>query len=258
MPDDGSVYTSTFRHPTGLHPILDISISGAALEAPSRLCALHAYLTLPSHLFIDRYQLSDTLFLASQNLVSLRSLSGETDLEAPDWVVKRWGSAALIEIATPVRGTAQDWNVSIPMHLRYLTNAGSNQTSTTVSGTRESSIEDVTVPWPVVFWACMAEEGLKMSINPFDRVNLGYDGLFGPKTMFYHVSPSPSTAYGLLNRIQVPILDVQEAADLKVELITGVVVMLGFVWICWKLLSANIRGDESKESANSSKAKKEM
>ncbi|KAI4935588.1 uncharacterized protein J4E92_002879 [Alternaria infectoria] len=70
-------------------------------DKPNRSCKLHTHLTLPSYLFIDKYQFSDTLFLADKNLKRLRSLAGATDLEAPDWVVPAWGSAALFELATP-------------------------------------------------------------------------------------------------------------------------------------------------------------
>ncbi|KAI1540364.1 PIG-X-domain-containing protein [Pyrenophora tritici-repentis] len=46
-------------------------------------------------------QKPNALFLASKNIKSLRSLSGATDLEAPDWVVEEWGSAALFQLAVP-------------------------------------------------------------------------------------------------------------------------------------------------------------
>ncbi|KAI1573798.1 PIG-X domain containing protein [Pyrenophora tritici-repentis] len=70
-------------------------------QKPTPSCKLHAHLTLPSYLFIDKYQFTDALFLASKNIKSLRSLSGATDLEAPDWVVEEWGSAALFQLAVP-------------------------------------------------------------------------------------------------------------------------------------------------------------
>ncbi len=56
-----------------------------------------------------------------------------------------------------------------------------------------------------------------MAVNPFDRVNLGYEGIFGPKTMFYHLSPSPAAnasagdAVGmetLVKAVRVPVLNV--------------------------------------------------
>ena len=74
-----------------------------------------------------------------------------------------------------------------------------------------------------------------MSVNPFDRANLGYDGLFGPRTMFYHLQP---TAVGngngsLVETLRVPVLDAGKTE--WVERGTVVVVLLGFLWVCWRL-----------------------
>jgi hypothetical protein len=85
-----------------------------------------------------------------------------------------------------------------------------------------------------------------MSVNPFDRVNLGYDGLFGPKTMFYQLSPQPANSSGLLlETVDVPILDLDKAR--AVEIGTVVVVVLGFLWVCWKLWLAGVRSTRTQE-----------
>ncbi|MCJ1247220.1 protease B nonderepressible form [Trapelia coarctata] len=218
-----SSYLASFLFPTGLHPTLRLTFPTAELEPPSENCALHSYLTLASTLFPDKYQLSSPLFLASKNLRSLRSVAGETDLEAPDWAIEKWGSAMLVELATPQAGSSPkqgSWHADIPLHLRYL--------SPSVSGVAATEI-----PWPVVFWACRAEKGTKMSVNPFDRVNLGYDGLFGPKTMFYHLSPNNRSAT-LVETLSVPVLQTYRASWIKPG--TVAVVLLGFCWVLWKLL----------------------
>ncbi|KAI9714755.1 MAG: protease B nonderepressible form [Bogoriella megaspora] len=197
-----------------------------SLTPPSESCALHTYLTLPSALFIDKYQLQDPLFLASQNLIKLHSISGATDLEAPDWAIKQWGSAVLLELAypsPPPSQTSQEWTVSVPLHLRYL-DATANS----------SGMSSVQMPWPVVFWACNAEEGTKMSVNPFDRTNLGYDGLFGPRTMFYHVPPRQNESGWLVETIPVPVLDLDRAW--YVEWGTMLAIFAGFSWVVWKLV----------------------
>ena len=185
-------------------------------------CALHAFLTLPSFLFADKYQLADQLFLASKNLQKLHVLYGESDLEAPDWAVKRWGSAMLLELAPPGRGkdASEPWRAEIPMHLRYMAPA------------RKGTV-DLEVPVPVVFWACYAEEGTKMNVNPFDRVNLGYDGLFGPKTMFYHVEPAFNTTRRPMVSLRLPILDTSRSNGLDSG--TGIIILLGLAWILWKI-----------------------
>lgn len=217
-PADDTTFTTAFQSPTGLHPKMDIVLPQRDLTPPKDGCALHAYFTLPSWVFIDRYQFSDPLFLESQNLVALRSLSGEEDLEAPDWAVKPWGSAALFELAHPAETTTGigNWTVTVPMHLRYIGAAGK-------TGNNNSH----TLPWPVVFWACEAEESSKMSTNPFDRTNLGYDGLFG-KAMFYHIPAAAET----VARLEVPVMEDATWAPVG----TAVAVLLGFGWVLWKLM----------------------
>ena len=220
-------YTTSINRPTGLHPTLTLTLPSEHLTPPDPTCKLHTHLTLPSTLFIDKYQFSDPLFLASKNLIALRSIAGATDLEAPDWVVPQWGSAALFELVSPSEqvGAGGDWNVSIPLHLRYLP-------ATTSSHTQ------IEVPWPVVFWACRAEEGEKMSANPFDRKHLGYEALFGPKTRFMHVQPSQErledgTRRRMVERIDVPVLDTRKSG--WVEAGTVGVVVLAFLGLCWVL-----------------------
>lgn len=223
-PNDQTTYAVSFRQPTGLHPVLEITLPARHLRPPKDSCALHAYWTLPSEMFLDRYQLTDELFLASQNLVALRALSGEQDLEAPGWAVKKWGSAALLELAHPAmaNNTAPvNWTITIPTHLRYITGGSSG---------------NVPIPWPIVFWACEAQEGLKMSTNPFDRVNVGYDGLFGPKTMFYHIPPA-ATAPTLFHTVTVPTLREQQTQWVPAG--TMLTVLIGFAWVLWKLLFAD-------------------
>ncbi|KAI9888856.1 MAG: protease B nonderepressible form [Vezdaea aestivalis] len=208
-------FTTRFLPPTGLHPTLQIHFPFVP-QPPRPTCSLHAYLTLPSHLFIDRHQFADPLFLSSKNIHRLRSLRGEEDLEAPDWTIDKWGSATLVEMQRPASGDTGPWSVDVPLHLRYLEpNRGTK------------GIAEVEQPWPAVFWACRAEDGTKMATSPFDRVNIGFDTLFGPKTMFYHVSPKPETLGGLLvERIQVPVIDLDRAEWVDVG--TTLVILLGF------------------------------
>ncbi|MCJ1476894.1 protease B nonderepressible form [Lambiella insularis] len=230
-----STYHAHFLTPTGLHPTLRLTFPSST-SPPSPSCFLHTHLTLPSILFPDKYQLSSPLFLASKNLRHLRSLSGETDLEAPDWAVDKWGSAMLLELAPPkvASSEGESWRADIPLHLRYLPPA-------------ESGVAYADVPWPVVFWACTAEEGSKMSVNPFDRVNLGYEGLFGPRTMFYHLSPDlgrENETGRLVERLAVPVLATERAA--WVEAGTVVVVLAGFAWVLWTLLGVGSSDRESR------------
>lgn len=227
-------YKTSVNRPSGLHPTLTLTLPSSHLNVPDPTCKLHTYLTLPSALFIDKYQFNDALFLASANLVALRSLAGATDLEAPDWVVPQWGSAALFELAVPSPSSSDretgeaekrsaivqpEHNVSIPLHLRYLPAS-------------PTSHHSISVPWPVVFWACRADEGSKHAQNPFDRRHLGYEALFGPKTRFMHVQPVEDAAR-LVESIDVPVLDTRKVG--AVEAGTVGVVVVAFLGLCWVL-----------------------
>jgi hypothetical protein len=184
------------------------------------------------------------LFLASHNLKALHSLSGATDLEAPEWVVDTWGSAALFEIATSETKSERDLKVTIPMHLRYLTPTN----STTANGLRKQP-----VPNPIVFWACTADSGTQFTTSPFDRSNLGYDTMFGERTMFYHVNPKGAVATNvkgsedsLVTWIDVPVLDLNRTSAGVVEWGTVAVIVLGSVWVCWALARVLLRDFKGK------------
>ncbi|MCJ1466049.1 protease B nonderepressible form [Pseudocyphellaria aurata] len=250
----GTAYFTTFPLPTGLHPTLRLTFPSTFMSPPLPTCALHTYLILPSSIFPDKYQLSSPLFLASMNLRGLRAISGETDLEAPAWVVKRWGSALLMELAPPSASSAKaslsaegtPWHASIPLHLRYLSPSHNGTTP-------------ISVPCPLVFWACPTDEGTKMGTNPFDRVHLGYESLFGPRTMFYHLRPEPlpwvessnSAAEGLVLSVQVPVLEAGWKAG--VEWGTVGVVLLGFMWVVGKVMGTRkfLRGGDEGRSTQS-------
>ncbi|CAI7604403.1 unnamed protein product [Penicillium glandicola] len=230
-----SSYTVSFASPTGLHPKMSISMPRSSLKRPpapsDTTCALHTYLTLPSTIFGDQYQLgtTDPLFLESHNLVSLHALAGEMDLEAPDWVVQRWGSNWLLELATPPEAEdaastpgPSNWTATIPLHLRYLPPS-------------ETGYRTAHIPWPVVFWACTAEDDTKMGLNPFDRTNLGWDGLFGPRTLFYQLQPAGDH---LVEEIDVPVLRLEGDGYFQgryIEFGTCVAISLGFLWVLWRL-----------------------
>ncbi len=208
-------------------------------EQPALHCALHTYLTLPSPLFLDRYPFADTLTLSSHNLKALHALAGATDLEAPDYLIPQWGSAALFEVAHPASSsTPSPFSFTIPLHLRYL-----QPTNSTPTGHQQ-----VEVPDPVLFWACPASEYGKFPSSPFDRVNLGYEGLFGPKTLFYHFSPSASTSSPpnlagverkLVQQLSVPVLSLRSAW--YVEWGTVAAVLCGALLVGWPLVRVLVR-----------------
>jgi hypothetical protein len=251
-----SGYNVAFIEPTGLHPTLAIHINKRTLVAPSPDCRLHTYLTLPSFLFIDRYPLEDPLFLANHHLKALHSLSGATDLEAPDWVVSQWGSAALFELDPPKVLERTDiltlppFTATIPLHLRYLSPSQSSNESTPIPPAVNvtDGKAQVMVPWPHVFWVCPASESsAQFPSSPFDRTNLGYEGLFGPKTMFYHFSSSPAinAKHGAVEALNVPVLDLENWSTKYVEWVTVVFVFGGALLVAG-ILGRTLLGDFGK------------
>ncbi|KAK4198143.1 PIG-X [Triangularia verruculosa] len=222
-------FTSQFLSPTGLHPVLQLSITSPTppIKSPNPdSCRLHAYFTLPKTVFPDRHQLSDPLFLASKNLSALRYITPGIDLEAPEYVTNTWGSSLLLELSPPLKGG--EWTAQVPLHLRYL--------SPSVTGYRSAE-----VPYPAVFWACEAEEGTRFPVNPFEKDKVGYDGLFGERTVFWHLDPTTTAGDGVLvNGVKVPVLNLEKAGWVNVG--TAVVVGLGFLWVVFKLLGVGFAG----------------
>ncbi|KAF4621537.1 hypothetical protein G7Y89_g14539 [Cudoniella acicularis] len=219
-------FSSAFLSPTGLHPTLELDISSSKAPIEEGSCSIHAHLTLPRAIFADKYQLSDSLFLASKNLSTIRYITTPVDLEAPAYTMSIWGSSLLLELAPP-KPKDESWTAQVPLHLRYL-----------LPNEGKYGQERLEIPYPVVFWACTADEGSKFPINPFDKVNLGYESLFGGRTMFYHLDPVPQTTDGveggeLINTLSVPVLDLGKSK--YVEVGTAVVVTLGFAWVLWCL-----------------------
>ncbi|OTA81917.1 hypothetical protein M434DRAFT_401192 [Hypoxylon sp. CO27-5] len=233
-----SSFSSSFLRPWGLHPTMQLQIRSSKPPMEDAACSLHTYLTLPRTVFADKYQLGDELFLSSKNLSSLRYISQPVDLEAPSYAMNIWGSSVLLELQPPDVKDKQPWTAEIPLHLRYLAPA-------------EKGYRNVSIPWPVVFWACTAEDGMKFSNNPFDRVNLGYDGLFGPRTMFWHIDAKPSEGENLYHEIQVPVLDL--GLSNRISSGTATIVTMGLAFVVWKLVSVclgmgNSNGSSSPKS----------
>lgn len=233
----GSTFTSEFSLPLGLHPTLQLHVGSSKPPMDDTFCSLHAYLTLPNTIFADKNQLDDPLFLSSKNLTALRYISQPVDLEAPSYTMKVWGSSVLLELQPPPTG--EEFTAEVPLHLRYQV-------------PRPGGEQSLTVPYPTVFWACATEEGTKFPNNPFDRINLGYDGLFGPRTLFWHLDPAPQDGSLLLNA-SVPVLDLEKSQFVSTW--TAAAVLLGFAWVAWKLLAVFWRSGYS-QSPNLTKEKK--
>jgi hypothetical protein len=115
-----------------------------------------------------------------------------------------------------------------------------------------------------------------MSVNPFDRIHLGYEGLFGPKTRFMHIPPTQAgsntsaptyicvnpegsgdrTCGGekgkLVEWIDVPVLDLRKSG--WVETGTVGVVVVAFLILSWMLFRpGSTKTSEKKVGAGKKK-----
>ncbi|RPA98648.1 PIG-X-domain-containing protein [Choiromyces venosus 120613-1] len=231
-----STFSLATALPTGLHPKLKLSIHGP-VKPPSgedNECTLNAYFTLPVALFIDKYQLSsdNQQLLDSLSIKRIKAISGETDLEAPVWTREKWGSRILVEVDT--KNGENRIELLLPLHLRYL--------EPRYNGT----ITKVDFAWPSVFWACRSEEWKKMTVNPFDRLHLGWEDLFPEQVMYYHLTPTPHEgSEGTWGSINVPVLELENAEMIKIG--TVAVVGLGFLWVLFKIFMAKFGSVQEKK-----------
>ncbi|KAI1006612.1 hypothetical protein K3495_g1609 [Podosphaera aphanis] len=222
----GAKFSARFLDPSGMHPNIELRISDSRPPDVDRACKLYAYLTLPRSIFVDKYQLADALFLANKNLTALHHMTDGVDLEKPEYDLSSWGSSVLIELAPLASKSSPPLHQTaiIPTHLRYL-----------LPSTKSISQRTLEVPYPVVFWTCTAEEELESNVNPFNQVHMGYDDLFGPKTVFYHLNPESIRTDGrLIKSLQVPVLNLEQAR--YVSVCTVLAISLGFLWVIWCLL----------------------
>lgn len=242
-----SSFSVKVLEPQGLHPTLQLAVSSA--HPPSaddtnsgyeEQCTLHAYLTLPRTIFADRYQLADGLFMASKNLTKLRYASQPVDLEMPEYKTPQWGSTVLLDLAPPTNSDSP-WTAEVPLHLRYMppTPGGLSHTE---------------VPYPAVFWTCKANEDTPFTDNPFDRANVGYDSLFGPHAVYWHVQPLPNAEDNrLVTTLRVPVLAVEKSS--WVETGTTLTILLGFGWVLISLFFAARRSGNEKKAQAATKKK---
>lgn len=93
-----------------------------------------------------------------------------------------------------------------------------------------------------------------MNVNPFDRVNLGYESLFGPRTTFYHLQPQPTVeGERLMEKVLTPVIDLQRTRC--VEGATVSVIAIGAAWVVWKLLRVLLRDWRSRREGLQKKTK---
>ncbi|KAF3094315.1 protease B nonderepressible form [Orbilia oligospora] len=221
-----SIYMADFNRPTGLHPKLEVTLALGG-NSPTSGCTLNAYFTIPQPFFVDPYQLEDEKLMKSYGINKIKVVEGETDLEAPEWAMSKWGALVLAEL--DVAQYLSTWEkkrspmeFTLPLHLRYMPTHP------------EKHSETATLPWPMVFWACPSEQWNKMSTNPFDRRMLGYDEYFPDETYFYHLTPKLINSTLSRSSLEVPILNSVDSQ--LIEWGTMGVIVVGLLWVFGTIL----------------------
>lgn len=209
-----AAYGASWIEPTGLHPNLRLQIDKSTPPSRGENCRLYAHLTLPPAVFADRYQFTDSLYLASKNLSSLTWISSPVDLEAPVYAEAAKVSSLLLELAPP-RPQNETWTAEIPLHLRYLKPS-------------KSGYAKAEIPSPMLFWGCEAED--MDARNPFARQGMVVEKLLPEKNVFYHLGLADGESS--YKTVTVPVLSTEY--EKYIELGTSLVITLGFGWVMWK------------------------
>lgn len=224
-------FTSGFVKPVGLHPKHQLqfnSIKNPYSQFPG-YCKLYASYNIPKSLFLDKYQLADLdrSTASAPATGKLIGVWGETDLEAPVWVVDGWGSEALVEIYPHSADASMNFEFGLPMHSRYQ-DPQYNETLT-----------NHTMPKPVVFWACLDAENRPTS----EFKSLGYESLFPDETIFYHIPVAESEVY---DEYQIPIAPIESYH--VVHAVTITVILGGFLWLLFRIFAnVNPRPQKKKQ-----------
>ncbi|CAH2352338.1 protein Pbn1p [[Candida] railenensis] len=213
-------YNVALEEPVGLHPTLqfkfgdlNLDIAKVAEGTDTDSCKLFYYQLLPKAFFIDKYQLPTQL--------SLISIYGDTDLEAPEYKIDGWGVEALFEVKQ-----LQDFEFT--MHSRY-------QLPTEKSS--ELDYVPKVINKPSIFYACNVHEDANLlKTSPFDYTDSlaenigGYQSYFTENTAFYHLTQDEPENRLIIN---IP----RGKGDIyTVNQLTLMALGLGITWLTYKCL----------------------
>ncbi|ODQ56512.1 PIG-X-domain-containing protein [Saitoella complicata NRRL Y-17804] len=213
-----TAYRSRLDPAVGMHPVLVTQITPT--EPPAEECTLNALYTLPSSVFLDKYQLADRTAFRSGGISSLR-MWGETDLEAPVWAVDGWGSIAAVEVDWRGQEGKEDVTVELPLHMRYAV---------------PDDEQGVEIQQPVVYWACENAAQSPLEENPFDTPRTLYTHLHPGDTTFHFLTPTLENGM----RIEVPTAKTGDVA--MAQWGTMGAITLGMAWVCRAAARGWLRG----------------
>lgn len=200
----------------GLHPIIRSSLKNTVdeqIEDTSKdSCKLYYYINLDKLFIFDKYQ---SIPAGGVLVVS----NGNSDLELPAYKVAEWGNEILFEFDQEVE------NIDFTVHSRYQEPG--------------STGKYLNLP-PQVFRACDGTKDYYLLLtSPFDnnlRIGGNYETYFTNDTVFYHYVDEGSS-------IGVNIPSGKSNFE-RVERITGIALLLGVIYILYKLVGGPKRAKQ--------------
>lgn len=211
----GSLVDAQYKA-NGLHPIFSFV---QAPETPQdddvANCKLYCYLTLNNEVFVDRYQIPDSMnILASY---------GPNNLELPSYAVQGWGNEVLMELSDAT------YPVDLTLHSRY-------QLPSSISPHTH-----VVIDKPYLFFGCEAgSDAFLLKNSPFDnmhKIGGSFEKFFTDDTVFYQAG---------LRGVAEVIIPNAAGAPIYANAVTSVAILLG-LWMVVSKLWGRMRYERKNE-----------
>ncbi|KAG4304530.1 hypothetical protein PORY_001923 [Pneumocystis oryctolagi] len=174
-------------------------------------CSLYVLYYLPKFVFVDK---------RFSNLKRIHFIRGETDLEAPSWKLKKWGSILLAEVVS--NHVNNSFFVDLPIHLRY-------------SSPEKQMFYTSHLPLPTSFFSCQLIQATTQT------------PLISNWKLLHQYFQKNSTFYFLHNSnyndsfmtIHIPVVNSDHI--LLVQFISFLFIFISFVYISSKIILLNIQ-----------------
>jgi len=234
----GGSYRSIITPTQGFHPSFKTTVDLEEPPGPAA-CSLYLVHVLPPKEFIlDRYQLKTLReegrlgpgFEIASALLPVRDsqiqsigqglwLWGDLDLEKPSFSVDRNQSEVglMLRLSTELDEMEVQMEMAIPLHLRYLEPVQERWRLQGGKWARNDLVE-ISVDWPVVFWACAGGPGCpasslsRITSQPISSL------LPFPDSRIRYLSPNGSSPFQCENDLELPKLSIVVPTGVKSDL----------------------------------------
>ncbi|KAG5440534.1 hypothetical protein PCK2_000359, partial [Pneumocystis canis] len=215
-----STIYSDILSPAGFHPKIRSKIT--IHESYKRNCSLYMLYYLPKSVFVDKYQLENLVQFNTDNIKKVHFIWGETNLEAPIWQVKKWGSILLLEVSNDPKDL---FFINLPLHLRY-------------HPPKQDTYDISYLPYPTAFYSCKSVGDTMIEHSPFLSSWDLFHQYFSENTTFHFLHYSNHDSF---MTIYIPVVNSNHI--LLVQLGTCSIILTCFIYISFKIIFSiiNIR-----------------